>query len=213
MLIAEDFDAPLPTEIECFQAGSEEAPDGTRAKVFRKYLPAGPAKKDQVGGTLARLKSVNELLADVVEATKGLDVVEALAKASPWAEAVSKSLGDALPPVRFVLKLLEELTKVEDPGELGYLAATLAYQRAVEQALPEVLRSEVGQRIGSVEPEVRKSAIKDLRAVVQPDLYDFKRFSFDQALNSTFIEDADRFLKVSAHGLGFDESDFPDLAA
>lgn len=181
---------------------------GALQKVFRKHLPAGPAEKDQVGGTLARLKGVNELLAEVVEATKDLDVVEALAKASPWAEALGKSLGDALPPVRFVLKLFEELTKVEDPGELGYLAATLAYQRAVEQALPEVLKSEAGQRIGRVDPEVRKAAIKDLRAAVQPDLYDFTHFSFEEALSSDFIKSSDRFLEVSANGLGFDDSAF-----
>lgn len=181
---------------------------GALQKVFRKYLPDGPAEKDQVGGTLARLKGVNELLADVVDATKDLDVVEALAKASPWAEAVGKSLGDALPPVRFVLKLFKELTKITDPSDLGYLAATLAYQRAVEQALPEVLCSGVGLRLKGVDPEIRKWAIMELRAELPPNPYDFGRFSFDQALNSLFILDADRFLQVSAHGLGLDNSAF-----
>lgn len=63
---------------------------GALAKVFSKHLPSDAAEKDQVGGTLARLKSVSEMLADVVEATKGLDVVKALAEASPWAEALGK---------------------------------------------------------------------------------------------------------------------------
>ncbi|HEX5720369.1 MAG TPA: pentapeptide repeat-containing protein [Thermoanaerobaculia bacterium] len=181
---------------------------GTLAKIFGKHLPDDAAEKDQVGGTLARLKSVSEMLADVVEATKDLDVVKALAEASPWAEAIGKSLSDALPPVRFALKLFEELGKVEDPGELGYLAATLAYQRAVEQALPEVLRSEAGKRIQAADLKVRKAAVKDLRAAVPPDRYDFSRFSFAEALNSASIEDADRFLEMSTRGLGFDESAF-----
>jgi len=181
---------------------------GALAKIFGKHLPDDAAEKDQVGGTLARLKSVSEMLADVVEATKDLDVVKALAEASPWAEAIGKSLGEALPPVRFALKLFEELGKVEDPGELGYLAATLAYQRAVEQALPEVLRSEAGKRIQAADLQVRKAAVKDLRAAIPPEGYDFSRFSFDQALNSAFIEDADRFLEMSTRGLGFDESAF-----
>ncbi len=179
---------------------------GALQKIFHKYLPDDPAKKDQADGMLARLKGVSELLADVVEATSDLSIVEALAETSPWAEAIGKSLGDALPPVRFVLKLFAELTKVEDPGELGYLVATLAYQRAVEQALPEVLISKVGLRIGSVDPKVRKAAIKELRAAVPSEQYDFKRFSFDESLSNPFIEDADRFLEVSTRGLGFDES-------
>lgn len=181
---------------------------GALQRVFRKYLPDDATEKDQAGGTLARLKGLHEMLADTVEATKDLDIVEALAKASPWAEAVGKSLGDALPPVRFLLKLFEEITKVEDPGELGYLAATLAYQRAVEQALPEVLRSEAGKKLQAVDPKVRGAAIKELRAEAPPDQYDFERFSFDQALNSKFIEDAERFLETSTRGLGFDESAF-----
>jgi hypothetical protein len=181
---------------------------GALAKIFRKHLPDDAAEKDQVGGTLARLKSVSEMLADVVEAAKDLDVVKALAEASPWAEAIGKSLGEALPPVKFAIKLFEELGKVEDPGELGYLAATLAYQRAVEQALPEVLRSEAGKRVQAADVQVRKKAVKDLRAAVPPEEYDFSNFSFDQALNSAFIQDADRFLDMSTRGLGFDDSAF-----
>lgn len=184
---------------------------GALAKIFNKYLPGDAAEKDQVGGTIARLKSVSEMLADVVEATKGLDVVKALAEASPWAEALGKSLGDALPPVRFALKLFEELGKVDDPGELGYLAATLAYQRAVEQALPEVLRSEAGKRIQAADLKVRKGAVQDLRSAVPPEEYDFSHFSFDRALNSAFIQDADRFLEISTNGLGFDDSAFRAL--
>lgn len=181
---------------------------GTLQKIFRKHLPDAAAEKDQVDGTLAKLKSVHEMLAETVEATKDLDIVEALAKASPWAEAVGKSLGDALPPVRFLLKLFEEITKIEDPGELGYLAATLAYQRAVEQALPEVLRSEAGKKLQAVDPKVREAAIKVLREATPPNQYDFERFSFDRALNSKFIEDAEQFLEMSTRGLGFDDSAF-----
>lgn len=176
--------------------------------IFGKYLPADAAAKDQVGGALERLKGVHEMMADVVEATEKLDVVAALAKASPWAEAVGTALGDALPPVRFVLKLFEELGKIEDPGELGYLAATLAYERAVEQALPELLRSEVGKRIGVADAKVRKSALGKLRKATPPDAYDFASFSFETALSSKFIEDADRFLELGAQGLGLDEAGF-----
>lgn len=184
---------------------------GDFRRIFLKYLPDNAVEKDQAQGVLARLKGVSEHLADLVEAAKDLDVVNALAEASPWAEALGKSLSEALPPVRFVLKLLEELTKVEDPHELGYLAATLAYQRAVEQALPEVLRSETGKQIRAVDLKIRKNAVRELRAEATPDRYDFSHFSFATALSSQFIKDADLFLNISTRGLGFDESAFLTL--
>ncbi len=181
------------------------------AERFRRYLPENTAEKAQVGSTLARLQGVHELLADTVEAVKDLDVVEALGEASPWAEAVGSALGDALPPVRFVLKLFSELGKVDDPDDLGYLAATLAYQRAVEQALPEVLESIIEGKVKEPAVKVRKKALADLREAAPPESYDFSRFSFSTAFQHPFIQDADRFLEISAEGLGLDESRFRRL--
>lgn len=63
----------------------------------------------------------------------------ALDKSAPWAGVVVEAIGESLPPVKFLLKLFEGLAKVDDPQELGSLAFTLAYQHAVQQALPEVI--------------------------------------------------------------------------
>lgn len=180
-------------------------------QLFEKYLPAETAAKDEAQGMLERLKPIHEMLADAVEGAKDLDLVEAVAQASPWAEAVGKSLGDALPPVRFVLKLFEHLTRIDDPGELGYLAATLTYQRAVEQAWPEVLRSEHGQKLVTPAPEVRRAALKELRGAAPAESYDFTRFSFRAALQHEFVRDADAFLETSARALGLDDAGFRTL--
>lgn len=180
---------------------------GALQRVFGRYQKT--ATKDQVGGTLARLKGVHEMLADVVEATKELDILQALKDASPWAEAVGNALGDALPPVRFVLKLFEELNKIEDPNELGYLAATLAYQQAVEQAW-QAMPPDVLAQVKAADPKLRKKALADLRSATPAEAYDFSRFSFDQALSSPFIKDAERFLEMSAQGL-LKEADYLNL--
>lgn len=180
---------------------------GALQRVFGRYQKT--ATKDQIGGTLDRLKGVHEMLADVVEATENLDIVEALKAASPWAEAVGNALGDALPPVRFVLKLFEELNKIEDPNELGYLAATLAYQQAVEQAW-QAMPPEVLAQVKAADPQLRKKALADLRAATPAEAYDFSRFSFDQALSSPFIKDAEGFLELSAQGL-LDEAHYLNL--
>lgn len=181
---------------------------GALQRVFGRYQKT--ATKDQVGGTLDRLKGVHEMLADVVEATEEFDILEALKDASPWAEAVGNALGDALPPVRFVLKLFEELNKIEDPNELGYLAATLAYQQAVEQAW-QAMPPKVLAKAKAADPKLRKKALADLRAATPAETYVFSRFSFDEALKSPFIKDAERFLEMSARGLLDDEADYLNL--
>jgi len=168
------------------------------------------AKKDQLGGALGKYKRVHELLADVVEATENLDILGALKEASPWAEAFGNALGDALPPVRFLLKLFEAGTKVDDPSELGYLAATLAYHRAVEQAWL-AMPVEARERLADADPQLRKKTLAELRAASPPESYDFSRFSFDRALDCDFFRDAERFLAMSTQGLGLNEASFPKL--
>jgi hypothetical protein len=162
-------------------------------KIFGKYRKNEAATKDQVGGTLGKLKGVNNMLADVLEATENLDIVEKLKEASPWAEAVGNALGDAIPPVRFVLKLFAELTEVKDPDELGYLAATLAYQQAVEQAWTAMPAS-VLERVKAADPELRKKGLAALRAAAPAEGFDFGKFSFENALQCDFIAKADEFL-------------------
>ncbi len=168
------------------------------------------AKKDRLGGVLGKFKHVHELLADVVEATENLDILGALKEASPWAEAFGNALGDALPPVRFLLKLFEAGTKVDDPSELGYLAATLAYHRAVEQAWL-AMPAEARERLAGADPKLRKKALAELRAASPPESYDFSRFSFDRALECDFFRDAEHYLAMSTQGLGLDEPSFLKL--
>lgn len=46
--------------------------------------------------TVGRVRSVSEFLSDAVDAVKDLDFVEAVQKASPWAEAVGRASGSGL---------------------------------------------------------------------------------------------------------------------
>lgn len=182
---------------------------GPSQKIFGKYKNE-LAEKDRVGGTVDRLKGVNERLADIVEATENLDILAAVKASSPWAEALGGALGDVLPPVRFALKFLEELNKVDDPAELGYLAATLAFQQAVEQAW-QAMPPDTLEKVEGADPKQRKKALSDLREIVPPESYDFKKFSFESGTRSAFFADAERYLKMSADGLGLTGKEFLDL--
>ncbi|MCH9649546.1 MAG: pentapeptide repeat-containing protein [Deltaproteobacteria bacterium] len=172
----------------------------TDEKKLAKLGPKGVLEKEQVASRLGLVKGVRDFLADGLEMADDLGVIDALEKALPWAEVATETIGEALPPIKILLKLFSKIGDVDDPGDLGYLAATLAYQRAVEQALPEVVSKQ------KVSAKVRKRAIKDLRAAAPPEAYKFDRFSFESATQHQFVKDADRFLEISAESLGLDEA-------
>lgn len=51
---------------------------------------------------------------------------------SPWAEAVFSAAKDSFAVIKFVTKILTELTKIHEPEQLARLALTLSYQAAAE---------------------------------------------------------------------------------
>lgn len=111
---------------------------GFFTRKLERHLPEDPAERQQVQGRLAKLKTVSEFLAEVVNAVKDTDLADAVAKASPWAEAIGDAAVESLAPVKFVVKVFENLGRIDDPPTLGYLACSLAYQRAFAKALPQV---------------------------------------------------------------------------
>ncbi len=164
---------------------------------FSKILPKSPTAKAGFNRTLGRAKSVNEFLGDVVAAVKDTDLSSAVVAAVPWAEPLGEALSEAVPPVKFVLKLSEGLGKIDDPGALGTLACTLAYQQAVQQAVPEVL--------GAAAPKARTVRSK-LRDAAPPESYDFGTFAVDAALKHPFVRDADGFLESFVADLGYQKA-------
>ena len=153
-------------------------------------------KKEQAGQTLGRVKAVNEFLADVLEAVKDTGLTDAVAEAAPWLGAVGESLAESVAPIRFVVKMFEALTRIDDPNELGYLACRTAYQQAVQDSL-KALGFEV-----KVTP--REAGARLRRQSVSAS-YDFKGFSYESAAQHPFVQDAERFLGMFAKELGLDE--------
>jgi uncharacterized protein YjbI with pentapeptide repeats len=174
---------------------------------FEKLFQLKPDTQERLGSTLGRAKSVNEFFGDVIEAVKDTDLPKAIEQALPWDSSITEpivgALADAVPPVKFVVKLFEGLTKEEDPGKLGYLACTLAYQQAVQQALPEV--------VGDGAPFRGKTIRTNLREATPPERYDFRNFSFATALQHPFIKDSDKYLHQFAEHLNLGDSEFLKL--
>jgi hypothetical protein len=170
------------------------------SKDLRARLGLSDYDKEGAGKTIGALKGIADFFSEAVEAVKDNDAVEAIAKSVPWwAEATGTALAEALPPVKFVLKLFKELTKEDDPQILGLLASTLAYQRSVEETL----------RWAGVPKEAKKVSAdlkRELAALAPAEDINFKDFSFTYALQHDFVRNSDLIFKRYLDGVGYNES-------
>ena len=167
------------------------------------------AKSKYRGGRLnEHIKSVQEFFSDAVEACTDSDLPTALAKALPWAtdisEAVGHALQEALPPVKFVVKLFEKLTKETNPESLGFLALTIAYQHAVAKSL---------KAVGS--PQTAKPPNREIRRTLEAmepcEGVDMGSFSRENALAHPFIHRADALLRAVLAETGYGEPEISKI--
>lgn len=97
-----------------------------------------------------------------------------------------------------MVKFFEAKTKIEDPNQLGYLACSMAYQQAVEQALVAVA-SDLKFRKGEVRSRLREES--------EATRYDFNTFSVETALEHDFLRDAEGGVRIFAEELGLNEAE------
>lgn len=136
----------------------------------------------------SRMKSVAEWLSDIQEACKDNDVVaDVVTRLFPsWIEPVGKIVAGEIPILKIAVKVFEALTKDSDPNSLGILAATLAYQKSVSQALQSL-----GKKIVITS---RPDIIKLLDETTKKE-YNFETFSFDRPEEHAFVVDCDTALQ------------------
>lgn len=156
-------------------------------------------EKAQLGAKVSRLKSVADFLSDALDAFKETALISAVAQAAPWAGAFGGALSETVPPVKFALELFRSLTDEHDPDALGFLAATLAYQRAVEQTIASIESPENARKAAG---EVKQQ----LRALEPTADLDMRKFSFRGANGHTFVEHSDKALRLWVESVGYGEA-------
>jgi len=162
-----------------------------------EVLSLKPKEKRSLGKFLGKIKGIDEFLAAAFEGLKHVDFVQALGDALPWAGAFTEALGEAVPPVKFLVKLFSKLTEEKDPSSLAYLACTLSYQRAVEQAVKAQGPPKGPRR------DLAKQVKGDLSAEEAAAQLDFERFSFGDALEHPFVRLADSVLEGYLEAAGY----------
>jgi hypothetical protein len=165
-------------------------------------------QRQKLGDLAGHIKTVNEFLSDAIKGFKDLDFVKAVGDALPWAGAVGEALAEAAPPIKFVVRLMEFISKEPDPDALAYLACTIAYQRSVEQAV-----SAIGEPTGRKKPKGQDTIKKVAEKIetIENKKYDFKRLTFGEALLHPFVKDADEILLACSEAVGYKEQRHREL--
>ncbi|MBA3240576.1 MAG: pentapeptide repeat-containing protein [Acidobacteria bacterium] len=156
--------------------------------------------KRRISRIAGATKSITEFLADAVEKAKTLPFPEAIRQAAPWAEpaigAAAETVGEVLPPVKFLVKLAHKITEINDPEELGHLACTVAYERAAEQA--------IGVVGGPVEEKHASKEVKEQLSLLKPsEDVDLGAFTYDNALDHEFFKRAELNLQTALLIVGY----------
>jgi uncharacterized protein YjbI with pentapeptide repeats/GTPase SAR1 family protein len=157
-------------------------------------------EKRRAGKLLGRIKTVTVFFENIIDAFKETSLADAIKKSLPLVEDVGEALGDVVPPVQFVSKLFENITKVDDPLELGHLALTISYEHAVEQAINNSIQPIIGDRGQAI-----LEAKAQLAALEPCDDVDISTFSLNDPLRHEFIRRADLYLSAAIRPLGYSQ--------
>lgn len=159
------------------------------ASTFLTQLNLSADERHNPPPLINRLKTIMEWASAALDAVKNNpDFLAALKSVSPFAEA----LKDSIAPVKFFVKLLDELTKIQDPEPLARVACTLAYQSAAEKAIKTAA-------------EPAHAAIPGAKLDDAVDDVDFSNFTTTQAVTHPFVAQSDRILQNFLPRGGFSE--------
>lgn len=141
-------------------------------------------------------KSVNEFLGNLVDAIKDTPWPKAVSNAVPWLGILGEGVADSVAPVKFILKLYEAATRIDDVNELGEVACTVAFQRSVQQSLTSSKRMPM-----ELPKKIADHARAELRKSPEPKAYDFKTMQLADATQHEFFRTArarfQRFLDLA----------------
>jgi hypothetical protein len=144
------------------------------------------------------IKSLFEWFTEITDALKDTSLLKFLGAAGEAAKEWSGA-------VKAASKLLERLTKEQSPMSLGWLACTLAYQRAATEAIIGYGRP--ASRI-PFSQEVVSDRLKHLQL---EDPYIMRDFSMNSTAGHPFLRAADEALRTTLEAAGYDPAEQRNL--
>jgi len=160
-------------------------------------LGLAPSEDQSVEQSSSKIKSISDWFSDLVEATKDTPLFDVLGSVGEAAKEWSGT-------VKAAGKLIEKLTKDTSPKVVGWLACTVAYKRASEEAIREYGRP--ASRIpysAQVIAERLKNRLED------PDI--MAGFSLSSAASHPFLKAADEGLTTALEAAGYSPAERRNL--
>lgn len=176
-------------------------------KSVYKVLGLNVDDKKRVNDTIGHVRSVHEFLTNATEGIDKLQITEAISKALPWAKYIAEPMAEALPTIKFFIKLFELIGKIDDPNKLGYLASTMAYQQSIEQSITAI--GEPKKQAKIVAQNV-KTELSEIVKGIDVD-YDFRKFDITTPFQHEFLKDAQRLFEEFCDTLGYNTGEIRKL--
>ena len=161
-------------------------------------LALTPAEDEATEKSLSVLRSLSEWFSETVEAIKDTPLLKVLGSTGEAAKEWSGT-------VKAAGKLIEKLTKETSPQTLGWLACTISYQRAAEEAVRKY--GKPASRI-PFSGEVVSERLKGLR-LDDPSIMD--GFSLASAASHPFLRAADEAFLSLLLAAGYDDAEQRNL--
>ncbi len=160
-------------------------------------------EQEKVRKLLGNVKPISEFLGNAAKQLKdGKGWTTALTEAAPWLKDAAEAVGSAVPIVNAAVKLTEKWLEQTHPFELGAVACTLAYQKAVQDAVAKYWTSAIGY---SEAKTVYDRVAKKIRNLPPAEAADLSTFTRHTAMQHLFIRRADDILTALMSETGFDE--------
>jgi hypothetical protein len=162
---------------------------------------------EALGEGVDKVETATEFLegiADRLEETDMGSLASAVEASLPWLEYAGEVAGEALPPIKAVLKVVGLLTKEPDPRALGLLAFSLAYETAVASAAKAIEHDP--QAAAAIRRTVKPKGLRRLLAGKPENVETFESFRLIDCFAHPLMECADRMLVHLADAAGWPDS-------
>jgi hypothetical protein len=154
-----------------------------------------------------KIGTATEFLVNVagkMSASDSPSFFDAIETAVPWIENTTEVIGDALPPVKAVLKVIEFLTKETDPRALGLLAFSLAYQSALVDSIQAIKTDPANEKVTT--GKIDKKLLGSARAASQDSLQEFDNFRLESCFRHPLLIRTDAALDNLANASGWPDN-------
>lgn len=165
-----------------------------------------PEQKNQELDKVQNVKSVSEMLLEVMTHIQQHPLLEAINKSVPWLEDAVEAGAQSVGLIKCAMRFLEFSMGLNDPIELMKLACRLAYHRSIQQAAEEMMELSQAQNTLENFNNFKDKAGKLVNEHAEQEV-DYQSFDPRNPLTHLLIQQSDELLRAFLETNAFSEGD------